>query len=171
MNATRMTASVFGISTGVLGFEHGLYESSQDTVHPGGLVISAIGPPCQPATAWHACEPAFPVIPTLRITGVLTVVRAVVVIAWSAGFCRRGGEHCSSTAGLGRGVVGRRRVLQRRDARHCAGRHGRHAVRPGTVRQAIVVAGRRTLLATPRSRQAQTWQPTTIVGDCHADPD
>jgi hypothetical protein len=73
----------------LLGLEHGYFETQQGNVAPNALLINAIGPPCQPATAWHSCEPAITLIPSFLITGVLAMVVAVVVLIWSAAFVQR----------------------------------------------------------------------------------
>jgi len=73
----------------LLGLEHGYFETQQGNVAPSALWINAIGPPCQPATAWHACEPAFTLLPSFLVTGVLAMVVAVVVLIWSAAFVQR----------------------------------------------------------------------------------
>ncbi len=66
----RILATAFGIGAGLLGLEHGFFETQQGSAKPGGLVIHAIGPPCQPHAAWHGCEPALSVIPSFRATGI-----------------------------------------------------------------------------------------------------
>jgi hypothetical protein len=89
MSAARVVATGFGIGAGLLGLEHGFFEMQQGNIAPSGLVISAIGPPCQPATAWHACEPALTLIPNFLVTGVLAMVVAMVVLVWAAAFVQR----------------------------------------------------------------------------------
>jgi hypothetical protein len=89
MSAVRVVALAFGIGAGLLGLLHGYFESLQGSVAPTGLMTSAIGPPCQPATAWHACEPALTVIPNFLVTGLLAMVAAVVVLVWAAAFVQR----------------------------------------------------------------------------------
>jgi hypothetical protein len=87
--ALRITARVLGIWAGLLGFEHGWFETQQGNVPTNGLIISAIGPPCQPATAWHACEPAFTLFSGFLVSGVLTMAIASVVVVWAVTFRRR----------------------------------------------------------------------------------
>ena len=87
--AIRVVATSLGVAAGLLGLEHGYFETQQGNVAPSALFIIAIGPPCQPATAWHACEPAFTLIPSFLVTGVLAMVVAVVVLVWSAAFVQR----------------------------------------------------------------------------------
>jgi hypothetical protein len=89
MSAARVVATAFGIGAGVLGLEHGYFETQQGNVAPSGFVINAIGPPCEPASAWHGCEPALTVIPNFLVTGVLAMVAAMVVLIWAAAFVQR----------------------------------------------------------------------------------
>lgn len=87
--ALRVLATSFGIVAGLLGLEHGYFEWQQGNAMPAGLVINAIGPPCQPPGAWHACEPAFTVIPDFRVTGSLAMVVAILLLVWAAVFVQR----------------------------------------------------------------------------------
>jgi hypothetical protein len=87
--AIRVVATALGIAAGLLGLEHGYFETQQGNVAPNALLITAIGPPCQPATAWHGCEPALTLIPSFLVTGVLAMVVALVVLIWSAAFVQR----------------------------------------------------------------------------------
>ena len=89
--ATRFVALVLGVIAGLLGLEHGYFETRQGSLVPDTFVISAIGSPCQPSEAWHACEPAMTVIPNLLITGVLAIICSLVVLFWTAMFVQR--EH------------------------------------------------------------------------------
>jgi hypothetical protein len=89
LSAARVVATAFGIGAGLLGLEHGLFETQQGNIAPSGLVISAIGPPCEPASAWHGCEPALTLIPNFLVTGVVAMVVALVVLIWAAAFVQR----------------------------------------------------------------------------------
>ena len=82
--ATRISATVLGLTAGVAGIEHGYFEVLQGNVRPEGLMISSIGPPCVPELSWNRCEPAMTVIPSMLITGILAIVLGIVVTAWSA---------------------------------------------------------------------------------------
>ena len=97
LSAARVVATAFGIGAGLFGLEHGFFETQQGNIAPSGLVISAIGPPCEPASAWHACEPALTLVPSFLVTGVLAMVVAVVVLIWAAAFVQRdhGASFCS----------------------------------------------------------------------------
>jgi hypothetical protein len=91
--ATRITASVLGLTAGGAGIEHGVFEILQGTGRPEGLMIASIGPPCVPELSWNQCEPAMTIIPSFLITGILAVFFGVLVLVWSALFLhrRRGG--------------------------------------------------------------------------------
>lgn len=89
MSAARILAAAIGIGTGLLGLEHGFFETRQGSTTPGGLVIHAIGPPCQPQTAWHGCEPALTVISSFAATGITAMLLAVAVLVWAAAFVTR----------------------------------------------------------------------------------
>lgn len=88
-HALGVVAVTLGVVAALLGFEHGYFEWLQTGAAPDGLVIEAIGPPCRSATAWHACEPAFTVIPDYHLTGALAMLVALVVLVWAAAFVRR----------------------------------------------------------------------------------
>lgn len=89
VSATRVIASVFGVLAGILGVEHGYFETLQGNVAPGGIGINAIGPPCQPDQVWHGCEPAMTIIPNFLVTGILAIVVSLAVLTWAAAFVQR----------------------------------------------------------------------------------
>jgi hypothetical protein len=91
--ATRLSASVLGLTAGLAGIEHGIFEVLQGNARPGGLMISSIGPPCVPELRWNQCEPAMTVIPSFLITGILAIILGLIVTLWSAFFLqkKRGG--------------------------------------------------------------------------------
>jgi len=88
-SATRIVASVFGILAGLLGIEHGYFETLQGNVAPGGIYILAMGPPCQANKMWHGCEPAMTIIPQYFVSGVVTIFVSLIVIVWAAAFVQR----------------------------------------------------------------------------------
>ena len=88
-NATRIVASTFGILAGLLGIEHGYFETLQGNSAPGGIYILAMGPPCQTTKAWHACEPAMTIIPNYFISGAFAILVSLIVIIWAAAFVQR----------------------------------------------------------------------------------
>ncbi len=88
-HTTKIVASALGIAAGLLGLEHGYFETLQGPVVPNSILISALGSPCQPDIAWHHCEPAMTVIPNLYVTGILAIGVSFVVVLWSAAFIPR----------------------------------------------------------------------------------
>jgi hypothetical protein len=87
--ATRITATVLGLTAGVAGIEHGYFEVLQGNTRPEGLMIASIGPPCVPELSWNQCEPAMTVIPSFLITGILAVIFGILVTVWSAFLVRK----------------------------------------------------------------------------------
>jgi hypothetical protein len=92
-SATRITATVLGLTAGVAGIEHGYFEVLQGNTRPEGLMIPSIGPPCVPEQSWNSCEPAMTIIPNFLITGILAILLGVAVVVWSVFFIqtKRGG--------------------------------------------------------------------------------
>jgi hypothetical protein len=91
--AARITATVLGLTAGVAGIEHGIFEILQGNTQPEGLMTASIGPPCVPELSWNQCEPAMTVIPNFSVTGILAVILGVIVTVWSVFFVqsKRGG--------------------------------------------------------------------------------
>ena len=87
--ATRVTASILGLTAGVAGIEHGYFEVLQGNTRPDGLMIPSMGPPCVPELSWNICEPAMTVIPSFLITGILAIILGVIVMVWSAFFVQK----------------------------------------------------------------------------------
>lgn len=80
----RVAASATGVYAGLLGLEHGFFETLQGGQRPGSLMIYAIAaPPCQPQAVWHGCEPAMTLIPSFVISGILTILVALVIVFWA----------------------------------------------------------------------------------------
>ena len=67
--ATKTTASLLGAFAGFGGPEHGIFEIMQGHVRPDGLLITSMGPPCDPVQVWHGCEPAMTVVPSFLVMG------------------------------------------------------------------------------------------------------
>ena len=87
--ATRITATVLGLTAGVAGIEHGIFEILQRNTRPEGLMIASMGPPCVPELTWNACEPAMTVVPNFLITGILAVIFGLAVTIWSVFFVQK----------------------------------------------------------------------------------
>lgn len=85
----RITATALGIYAGLLGTQHGIFEILQGNVATQGVMINAIGPPCQAETMWHACLPAMTLVPNLRISGILASIAGLSVAIWAAAFVER----------------------------------------------------------------------------------
>jgi hypothetical protein len=88
-SATRIVASTFGVLAGLLGIEHGYFETLQGNGAPGGIYILAMGPPCQTNKMWYGCEPAMTIIPHYFVSGVVAIFVSLIVIVWAAAFVQR----------------------------------------------------------------------------------
>lgn len=88
-STTRIAASALGVYAGLLGAVHGYFEIRQGSVAPGGLMISAIGPPCRPEAATHACFPALTLIPNFLTTGIIALTVGLVAALWAGVFVQR----------------------------------------------------------------------------------
>jgi hypothetical protein len=84
--AARIVAAVLGFLAGLAGLEHGISEILQGNAQPVGLMFPSMGPPCNPAQAWNACEPAVSVVPNFLVAGTLTVLLSLALLLWSAAF-------------------------------------------------------------------------------------
>ena len=124
-SATRIVASTVGVLAGLLGMEHGSFETLQGNGTPGSILIFAMGPPCQAKRVWNGCEPAMTIIPNFFVTGVLALIVSFIVILWAAAFVQRkngglvlillsiilflvGGGFASAVVGIIAGVAGTR---------------------------------------------------------------
>ena len=87
--ATRITATVLGLTAGGAGIEHGVFEILQGPARPEGLMIASMGPPCVPELSWNACEPAMTIVPSFLITGILAIFFGLIVAVWSAFFVQK----------------------------------------------------------------------------------
>jgi hypothetical protein len=84
--ATKTVATWFGIIAGIAGLEHGYFEILQGNTKPASLMFPSMGPPCMPEKIWNACEPAMSILPNFLITGILSVVIALLIMIWSGAF-------------------------------------------------------------------------------------
>lgn len=87
VNSIRATASVFGGYAGLLGMEHGYFETLQGNTAPKGLKILAVSPSELPFPFGH--EPAMTLIPNFLATGIAAMIVGLAVILWSAAFVQR----------------------------------------------------------------------------------
>ena len=87
IGALRATASVFGVYAGLLGVEHGFFETLQGNVVPKGIKILAVAPPGLPFPFGH--EPAMTLIPNFLVTGILAMTVGLLIIIWSAMFVHK----------------------------------------------------------------------------------
>jgi len=89
VRASRVTASARGLYAGLLGTAHGVFEILQGNTVPGGVMIQAIGPPCQPEQVAHACWPAMTLVPSFLATGILAVLLSLTAATWAAASIQR----------------------------------------------------------------------------------
>jgi hypothetical protein len=87
--ATRIVAASLGIFAGIGGPEHGIFEIMRGHIRPDGLIFPAMGPPCDPETVWHTCEPAMSVIPSFLISGIVATLLGIITMIWAAAFVHR----------------------------------------------------------------------------------
>ena len=92
-NAIRITSTSLGVYAGMLGVEHGIFELMQGSISTNGPMIQAMGPACDTEIAWHACFPAFTILPSYTASGILATLFGLSVAAWAATCIqlRRGG--------------------------------------------------------------------------------
>jgi hypothetical protein len=84
---TRLVVSVFGALAALAGIEHGVGELLQGWVAPSSLVIES-----WPDTAGFEVvsgEPAMTLIPNLAVSGVITILVALVLGVWAVWFIDR----------------------------------------------------------------------------------
>lgn len=84
-SATKIVASAVGAYAGLLGIEHGFFETLQGNVATNGTLINAIGS----QTGVGGAEPAFTIVPNFLITGILAIIISIVVIIWAIAFLER----------------------------------------------------------------------------------
>lgn len=87
VDAVRATASVFGAYAGLLGFEHGYFETLQGNAVPKGIRIMAVSGPGLPFPFGH--EPAMTIIPNFLATGILAMLLGLSIMVWSSAFVHR----------------------------------------------------------------------------------
>ena len=87
VDAVRATAAVFGVYAGVLGMEHGYFETLQGNTVPKSLKILAVNPSELPFPFGH--EPAMTLIPNFLATGIAALLTGLAIVAWSALFIQK----------------------------------------------------------------------------------
>lgn len=85
--ATRILVSTFGVLAAVAGFEHGLGEVLQGNTAPDGVVI--LSWPDTPFFDILAGEPAMSLIPNLLISGIVSILVAVILGVWAVRYIHR----------------------------------------------------------------------------------
>ncbi len=87
IDAVRVTTTVFGIYAGLLGMEHGYFETLQGSVVPTSMRIMAVSGPGLLFPFGH--EPAMTVVPNFLVTGILAILVGLTVILWSVAFVHK----------------------------------------------------------------------------------
>ncbi|HSJ55814.1 MAG TPA: hypothetical protein VLC95_01440 [Anaerolineae bacterium] len=78
-SAARATATLFGVLAGLGGLTHGIGEVLQGNVRPKGILIESWTQ--GPIATNMGGEPGMTIVPNLRVTGVLTILASLAVIA------------------------------------------------------------------------------------------
>ena len=84
MNKLKVAASALGIFTGLGGASHGPGEMLQGNVAPSNIVFKA-----WPSLTALGGEPAMTIIPSLLVTGILTIIVGFLLAVWAAKFISR----------------------------------------------------------------------------------
>jgi len=87
IDAVRVTVAVFGVYAGLLGIEHGYFETLQGNVVPTTLKIMAVSGPGLPFPFGH--EPAMTIVPNFLVTGILAILVGLSIILWSVAFVHK----------------------------------------------------------------------------------
>ncbi|MBN1264899.1 MAG: hypothetical protein JXA25_05355 [Anaerolineales bacterium] len=80
-NASAKTISAVSAIVALAGLEHGVGEILQGNVRPEGLVIKSWN---HPAFSIMAGEPAFTILPSFLLSGILTFILSLAFLAWGA---------------------------------------------------------------------------------------
>jgi hypothetical protein len=85
--ATRINVGILGTIFGISGISHGFFEVLQGNVSTSGYFIFAIG---EAQKMWpHGNEPAFTLLPTFLLAGMLSMMVGFAIIIWSLGFVQQ----------------------------------------------------------------------------------
>ncbi len=77
----KRTISTFGTILGMAGLEHGIGETLQGNIAPSAIMIESW--PNVEAYEILAGEPAMTIIPSLLLSGILTIIVSLTMIAWA----------------------------------------------------------------------------------------
>ncbi|MFX1256100.1 MAG: hypothetical protein ACFFCZ_31115 [Promethearchaeota archaeon] len=86
-NATRITASTFGIIAGIAGIEHAIGEILQGNIVPNGIMIESW--PNSELYKILSGEPAMTIIPNMLLTGILALIMSLIFMSWAIGFIHK----------------------------------------------------------------------------------
>lgn len=86
IGALRVTASVFGVYAGLLGMEHGYFETLQGNVVLTGVRIRARSAEL-PFPFGH--EPAMTIVPNFLVTGILAMIVGLLIVTWTTAFIQK----------------------------------------------------------------------------------
>lgn len=85
--ATRLNVASLGTVFGLSGIFHGFFESKQGNVPAKIGIINSVG---ELHKMWgHGDEPALTLIPNYMVSGILSMIVAVVLIVWSLKFVHK----------------------------------------------------------------------------------
>lgn len=89
--AMRIITAVLGMLMAASGANHGIFEILQGGARTPGILINAIGPSRQ---MWaYGYEPAFSVLPTFRLSGLLAITASALMAIWAIFLTgRKGGK-------------------------------------------------------------------------------
>ncbi len=87
VSAPRLVASVFGVLSGLGGLRHGIGEILQGNVKPDGIFAESWT--TGPLSTNMGGEPGLTILPSMLVTGILTVIVSLAVIVWSIAFVER----------------------------------------------------------------------------------
>ena len=88
LNASlKRIAQVFSVLAGIGGMVHGIGEALQGNVAPDGIIINSWAE--GPIALYMGGEPAMTIVPSLLVTGILTILVSSALILWAALFSQR----------------------------------------------------------------------------------
>ena len=88
LNASlKRISQVFSILAGIGGMVHGIGEALQGNVAPNGIIINSWAE--GPIALYMGGEPAMTIVPSLLVTGILTILVSSALIVWAALFSQR----------------------------------------------------------------------------------